>query len=185
MNGDRKTYAEELRHPRWQERRLRVFEQAGFRCERCGCDDKQLHAHHKTYIKGRRPWEYADDLLECLCDTCHTLAHAELDTLRVVIAQQPTAIGATLIRLVPMLTAIREADSAAEYVSACNRLQDELDAQKDLGRGSGVPADRACICDQLKQQMTPDKWSDQTFHADGHHGDCPAADPEFCEEGWQ
>jgi hypothetical protein len=131
------SYAELLKHPLWQQKRLRVFERAGFACERCGGGDKQLHAHHKTYLRGHLPWDYDDALLECLCDPCHERAHVEKDRLNLVVATQPTSIGAALIRLVPLLAAVRNADSGTQRINALNALQDELDAQEDFRRGPG------------------------------------------------
>ena len=49
------SYSEDLKHPLWQQCRLRVFDRAGWKCQRCGSETTQLHAHHKTYIRGLRP----------------------------------------------------------------------------------------------------------------------------------
>jgi hypothetical protein len=68
-------YWEKLKDPRWQRKRLAVFQRAGFECEECGANDKQLHAHHKLYRKNADPWDYQDDELACLCDECHSKAH--------------------------------------------------------------------------------------------------------------
>lgn len=70
----RKTYSELLKDPRWQKTRLRVLEGSGFKCESCEEDKKTLHVHHTYYEKGRCPWEYPIDSLECLCETCHSEA---------------------------------------------------------------------------------------------------------------
>lgn len=64
------TYSEKLKDPRWQKKRLEVLERAGWVCEDCGTDTKQLEVHHPHYIKGREPWEY-DRSLMCLCSACH------------------------------------------------------------------------------------------------------------------
>ena len=37
----KKTYAEMLRHPRWQSRRLEVMSRDGFRCTACADEDGQ------------------------------------------------------------------------------------------------------------------------------------------------
>lgn len=34
-----------------------------------------LHVHHKYYILGRLPWDYADEALVTLCDSCHYELH--------------------------------------------------------------------------------------------------------------
>lgn len=65
------TYAEKLRHPKWQRKRLEVLEAAGFECQYCGDKDSTLHVHHGYYAKGREPWEYESDSLHVLCEKCH------------------------------------------------------------------------------------------------------------------
>lgn len=42
-------------------------------------DDKPLHVHHKRYIRGRKPWEYADEDLDTFCEKCHKLYHSVTD----------------------------------------------------------------------------------------------------------
>lgn len=63
-------YIEKLRDPRWQKRRLEVFEAAKFSCECCGDTKRTLHVHHLRYVKCE-PWEAKDEDLECLCEVCH------------------------------------------------------------------------------------------------------------------
>jgi len=68
-------YWQKLRDPRWQRKRLEVFEAAQFSCERCGDDQNPLHAHHLAYRKNVDPWDYPDELLVCLCNQCHQRWH--------------------------------------------------------------------------------------------------------------
>lgn len=65
------TYAEKLKDPRWQRKRLEVLEAANWACETCGAEDKTLHVHHKRYLKGHEPWEYENEDLRSLCEDCH------------------------------------------------------------------------------------------------------------------
>ena len=65
-------YTKLLQHPKWQKKRLEVLERAGFKCERCGAEEQQLHIHHWYYRKGKKPWEYEDRVFCCLCHTCHS-----------------------------------------------------------------------------------------------------------------
>lgn len=67
-----KTYAELLRDPRWQKRRLEVLEAAGWMCSNCFDTETELHVHHLRYKWSRAPWEYGNDELKCLCKTCHS-----------------------------------------------------------------------------------------------------------------
>ena len=43
-------YAELLKKPQWQKRRLQMLEKAGWMCAECGAEEQQLHVHHKRYI---------------------------------------------------------------------------------------------------------------------------------------
>jgi hypothetical protein len=68
-------YKEQLKSPKWQKKRLQIFDLRGFKCESCNNQDKQLHIHHRFYIKGRKAWEYDNDVFQVLCEICHELEH--------------------------------------------------------------------------------------------------------------
>ena len=72
-------YSERLKHPRWQRKRLEVFNRAGFECEHCGEADRSLHAHHLFYEKNAEPWDYPDLAFVCLCESCHKEFHEDKD----------------------------------------------------------------------------------------------------------
>jgi hypothetical protein len=152
------SYADDLKHPLWQQKRLEVFQRAGFRCQRCGTAERELHAHHRIYLKGRRPWEYEDALLECLCNICHDLAHAEREELDWIVAHQMTGTVPLLTEAVvaalsgehagPAMPprardALRKLGGAlatgdpSALVDAHNALQDLIDEAIDLRRGAG------------------------------------------------
>lgn len=73
------TYAEDLKHPKWQRKRLEIMQRDGWKCSGCESDDKPLHVHHIRYISGRKPWEYADGDLSTFCLDCHKLYHSATD----------------------------------------------------------------------------------------------------------
>jgi hypothetical protein len=78
----RMTYTEQLKHPKWQKRRLEILNRANFKCESCDDAEKTLHVHHKRYRKGAMAWEYDDSELTALCEDCHaneTLLRNQLD----------------------------------------------------------------------------------------------------------
>lgn len=152
------SYSDDLKHPKWQERRLRVFSLAGFKCARCGSGERQLHAHHKLYLRGHKPWEYEDALLECLCELCHDAAHADQEALEYLIAQQPTASLPMMTDAVAASLTNEQADSALSpkmravfrqlghalcgsdpdaLIHAQNALQDLVDEHRDFRRGPG------------------------------------------------
>jgi hypothetical protein len=76
------TYAEKLKDPRWQRRRLEVMERDQFTCQECGSATKTLTVHHRHYVYGCEPWEYEDDVLVTLCEGCHDEIEEALKALR-------------------------------------------------------------------------------------------------------
>lgn len=75
----KKTYSELLRDPRWQKMRLKKLEDAGWACQRCMDSENTLNVHHNRYIKGRLPWEYDEQELTVLCESCHEAEHEDKD----------------------------------------------------------------------------------------------------------
>lgn len=70
------------KRPEWQKRRLEVMSKAEFRCVDCGTGNATLNVHHAFYEKDRKPWEYADYALRCLCENCHKKRHGISDMAR-------------------------------------------------------------------------------------------------------
>jgi hypothetical protein len=132
------SYADDLRHPLWQRKRLHVLNRANWTCECCGSTTTELHAHHKVYVKGRKPWEYPDELLECLCDPCHEAAHAQLKRLELTVAEHPSAALPALNRVLTKVGEALTATNRAQRVDLLNGIQDELDAIEDYRRGAGI-----------------------------------------------
>lgn len=71
MSDEKKAYSDLLRDPRWQQKRLRIFERDGWQCRRCGDSSSELQVDHRYYVRGKKPWEYEDDALQTLCAPCH------------------------------------------------------------------------------------------------------------------
>lgn len=86
---NRSSYAQKLRDPRWQRKRLEILELVGWICESCSGSENTLHVHHKQYFKGREPWEYDADQLAVLCEDCHERTHKSQDRLLDVISRLP------------------------------------------------------------------------------------------------
>ena len=68
------TYAEKLKDPRWQKKRLEILQRDGFSCWWCGDKETTLHVHHTEYIGGN-PWETPDIFLTTVCQDCHEIEH--------------------------------------------------------------------------------------------------------------
>lgn len=67
----KETYKELLKNPRWIKRRNEILTRDKNTCQFCGKSDRYLHVHHKRYEKGKKPWEYDDADLICICEKCH------------------------------------------------------------------------------------------------------------------
>ena len=81
------TYAERLKDPRWQKRRLEILQRDEWMCQSCADDKATLHVHHRRYISGRAPWEYEDSDLVTLCERCHDLFTETRRTLDTILGQ--------------------------------------------------------------------------------------------------
>lgn len=64
------TYAEKLKDPRWQKKRLEILERDGWACRDCGATTRQLQVHHVRYEKGE-PWDTPSEFLLTVCEPCH------------------------------------------------------------------------------------------------------------------
>jgi hypothetical protein len=64
-------YSKKLKDPRWQKKRLEIFERDKWGCQRCYDTESTLHVHHLRYLEGKDPWDYPDEYLITLCEECH------------------------------------------------------------------------------------------------------------------
>lgn len=64
-------YSDLLKDPRWQKKRLQIFERDKFTCTECLSTENTLHVHHKKYEYGKSPWDYDDKYLVTICEACH------------------------------------------------------------------------------------------------------------------
>jgi hypothetical protein len=86
------TYGELLMRPEWYAKRSRIIELARFECVECGdhLEEHQFEVHHRYYLRGRKPWEYPDKALMCVCGPCHANLGMLDDELRYTIGQLTT-----------------------------------------------------------------------------------------------
>lgn len=70
-----KTYSNKLKDPRWQKKRLEILQRDEFKCRSCKDKDSTLHVHHVKYDSGCDPWDYDNDDLITLCESCHEMWH--------------------------------------------------------------------------------------------------------------
>jgi hypothetical protein len=85
--NDMSDFWEAYNDPRWQRKRLEIMDAAGFKCVQCGADDETLNVHHGYYERDKKPWEYADRYLRCLCKTCHGKFEAVILSIRKMMAR--------------------------------------------------------------------------------------------------
>ena len=80
MNG-KVYYGEKLFDPKWKEKTKRIRNRDNNKCVICGKSEGKLCVHHKQYHFIKRlqihvnPWEYNDNLLITLCESCHNRGH--------------------------------------------------------------------------------------------------------------
>ena len=65
------------RSKEWRTFRAELIRLEDGRCTRCLSTGPQtiLHAHHKFYLPGRKPWDYSYQDCEILCQSCHAQEH--------------------------------------------------------------------------------------------------------------
>jgi len=70
------SYADLLKDPRWQKRRLEIMERDEWTCQTCGDTEATLTVHHKSYrmVDGKFAdvWDYGGEDLITLCSVCHS-----------------------------------------------------------------------------------------------------------------
>lgn len=72
-----KTYEEKLSDENWLRKKLKILRRDAHSCKICSSKNC-LNVHHRYYIFGNDPWDYADDALVSLCERCHKLVHETL-----------------------------------------------------------------------------------------------------------
>jgi hypothetical protein len=69
------TYQDKLKDPRWQKKRLEIFERDSWKCTQCGSSTKTLMVHHLEYRNSCEPWDYPNECLSTYCEDCHKIDH--------------------------------------------------------------------------------------------------------------
>lgn len=65
-------YSKKLKDPRWQKKRLQIFNRDKWACKMCKDTETTLNVHHLEYIDGNDPWDYPNSMLITVCEHCHT-----------------------------------------------------------------------------------------------------------------
>jgi hypothetical protein len=67
-----KTYSDKLKDPRWQKKRLEIFQRDEFKCIKCHDWQTELNIHHLKYSENN-PWDEPNNNLITLCKDCHDI----------------------------------------------------------------------------------------------------------------
>lgn len=133
MTRNRSDYARKMKDPRWQRRRLQIFERDDYHCCLCGDGESTLHVHHLFYGDGE-PWEAEERHLLTLCEGCHD---AETEGLYPALKQLGAAVrrfGMTsggITELAEAFETARPAYTPDVVASALRLLLANNDAQSD------------------------------------------------------
>jgi hypothetical protein len=77
MTPEHTSYADKLRDPRWQRKRLEVMERDGWKCVSCRETEATLNVHHLRYSVTGNPWDIDAKYLSTLCEGCHKAESAD------------------------------------------------------------------------------------------------------------
>lgn len=69
-------YKAQYEHPLWRKRRSEILKRDNHACVKCGCK-VDLQVHHLIYQYGFNLWEYKDECLITVCQSCHEQIHRE------------------------------------------------------------------------------------------------------------
>jgi hypothetical protein len=64
-------YSELLKDPRWQKKRLEILQRDNWTCQICYDTESMLVVHHRKYLDNTLPWDYPNNILVTLCESCH------------------------------------------------------------------------------------------------------------------
>jgi hypothetical protein len=76
------SYADQIKHPEWQKKRLEILNRDEFTCQQCGNKEETLHVHHKHYNNGAMIWQYQNWELTTKCKSCHTKTHEKKEPVK-------------------------------------------------------------------------------------------------------
>ncbi len=129
------TYAQKLRSPLWQKKRLKILERDKWSCCSCRTTTKNLQVHHLYYAK-KEPWQYPDEAYQTLCEDCHEvrqeLANPIIDEIKVLVGKIPICKIESLL--------YRAKDFLESEILANQTKPKEIDYRKPISRASSKEA---------------------------------------------
>lgn len=108
-------YREKLKDPRWQKKRLEIFNRDNFTCQHCKAKNISLQVHHKAY-REVEPWDYPDHYLVTLCEDCHEEESQSVAKMTRGLSDQIKVAGATALDVVKIWGAFLLVDQAGKVL---------------------------------------------------------------------
>jgi len=136
----REAYAEKLRDPRWQKKRLEIFERDGWACKCCGAASETLHVHHRRYLFGREPWDNPQSDLVTLCETCHALEPDSYKKLIFWLEEGYVIAGLFAFDLAILLSIVEAISKRESPRKELRRVADSLGISRDESLGLAAAA---------------------------------------------
>jgi hypothetical protein len=96
---------EKYKDPRWQKRRLEIFERDNWQCLWCGATHKQLAVHHLAYTVDD-PWDAGDNHLLTVCQECHDNDHKSRAEIEKALLNNLKVIGISFSELNHFLSSV-------------------------------------------------------------------------------
>lgn len=132
-----KTYAEKLKDPRWQKRRLTVMNRDKWACVYCGDKEITLAVHHKKYTG--EPWMAPDNDLITVCEHCHQeIENPELKKLfsgkdiRVLKFTSDKNKSRLMIIMTEGILTMSNYDNSGLLVNGCKLLEPQINLLKSF-----------------------------------------------------
>ncbi len=95
----RAIYLEYINSAKWKDFRQSIITHRGYACEKCGCTDKVIHAHHLTYERFMN--ELPEDI-QLLCVPCHEEVHNKKIGKHSTRVKKPKTLKSELLKIVTM-----------------------------------------------------------------------------------
>jgi len=111
------TYYQQMQHPLWQKKRLRVMEFHEFKCQECEAEEEQLHVHHPMYKRGAMIWDYTISELMCLCEACHKETHKKDEVVKKAATHLRNEDKHEVAGFINMMVALRQHQKEQEFLN--------------------------------------------------------------------
>lgn len=140
-------YSKKFKDPRWQKKRLEILNRDDWQCSLCNDEKETLHIHHLYYKKNKNPWDYPNDALITLCESCHSSMHEGITTIMKFIADDPAIMRRVIgyIKGVNGEYACETDGSIEELVGWADAHQISYEKSKELYDTKKVTPHKLCL----------------------------------------